>query len=209
MNMYEKAVIKVAHIEEKTNLLGPYDRFVIWVHGCCFNCKGCIAVNTKSGSYDEMDVDVLAHRIVSSSCEGITVSGGEPFLQTAALLELFRKIKLERDIGIIVYSGFTLEEVQKDVEKSRLLPYIDILIDGRYVQELDDGRAYVGSSNQVIHYLTVRYITEENEYYAASKRRAEIKFTSNRAVLIGIPSKSVLKVWQDIKEKSGGMHNDF
>lgn len=209
MSVYEKSIIRASHIEEDTDLLGPYNRFVIWVHGCCFDCKGCLAGNTKNGAYEEIETDVLADWIVKSPCEGITISGGEPFLQSNALLSMIRKIKEQRDIGIVVYSGFTLDELKQDEEMSLLLPEVDILIDGRYIKELDDNRAYVGSSNQIIHYLTPRYTDIGKEYYSANKRRAEIKLTGTQAILIGVPSHNVLRTWQDIKEKSGGMNNDF
>ncbi len=209
MSIYEKSIIKVSHVEESTDLLGPYNRFVIWVHGCCFDCEGCLAENTKNGAYEEVEINSLANRIANSLCEGITISGGEPFLQASALLCLIRKIKEQRDIGIVVYSGFTLEELKQDDEMSLLLSEIDILIDGRYIKELDDNRAYVGSSNQRIHYLSSRYTNIGKEYYGANKRRAEIKLTGTQAILIGVPSHNVLKTWQDIKEKSGGMNNDF
>ena len=209
MSIYEKSIIKVSHIEESTDLLGPYSRFVIWVHGCCFDCEGCLAENTRAGTYEEIETDVLAKQIIESSCEGITISGGEPFLQSVALLGMIQKIKEQRDIGAVVYSGFTLDELKQDEEMSLLLPEVDILIDGRYIKELDDNRAYVGSSNQIIHYLSPRYTNIGKEYYSASKRRVEIKLTGTQAILIGVPSHNVLKTWQDIKEKSGGMNNDF
>lgn len=209
MSVYEKTVIRISHIEESTNLLGPFNRFVIWVHGCCFDCEGCLAENTKNGTYDEINVDELAHRISNSICEGITISGGEPFLQADAIMHLIRGIKKQRDIGVIVYSGFTLAELERDEEKAPLLSDIDILIDGRYIKELDDDRAYVGSSNQIIHYLSSRYTNVGKDYYGADKRRAEIKLTGTQAVLIGVPSHNVLRTWQDIKNKSGGMNNDF
>ena len=201
--------MRVSHVEESTDLLGPYNRFVIWVYGCCFDCEGCLAENTQNGTYEEVETDALAKRIAKSSCEGITISGGEPFLQSNALLNLIIKIKEQRDIGVIVYSGFTLDELEQDDEMSLLLPNIDILIDGRYIKELDDNRPYVGSSNQIIHYLSSRYTNIGKEYYGANKRRAEIKLSGTQAILIGVPSRNVLKIWQDIKEKSGGMNNDF
>ena len=120
MSIYEKSIIKVSHIEESTNLLGPYNRFVIWVHGCCFDCEGCLAENTKNGVYEEVEIDLLAKRVAKSPCEGITISGGEPFLQANALLNLIRKIKYQRDIGVVVYSGFTLDELKQDDDKKTL-----------------------------------------------------------------------------------------
>ena len=202
-------ILKVSHIEESTSLLGPYDRFVIWVHGCCFDCKGCLAFNTRFGSYKDYETSELSAMIVSSQCEGITISGGEPFLQVDSLLNLIVQAKEQRDLGIIIYSGFTLAEIEADENRAKLLPYIDVLIDGRYEESLDDGRAYVGSSNQVIHYLSSRYLTAGKKYYSAKNRQAEIKITPSQIVLIGVPSKNVLKVWQDMKQKSGGDNCDF
>ena len=209
MKMYEKTVLRVSHIEENTDLLEPYRRFVIWVHGCCFDCEGCLAQNTRHGGYDEVPISVLAERIVKSGCEGITVSGGEPFLQAGALAALIAAVKEKRDIGVIVYSGFTIEEIRSREAFLPLLHCADILIDGRYVRQLDDGRAYIGSSNQRLHYLTDRYREAGAAYYACPARRAEIKLTTDRAVLIGVPSEKVLRVWQEIKKKSGGICDDF
>ena len=201
--------LRISHIEPSTELLGPFERFVIWTYGCCFNCDGCLADNTKEGAHECIEIHELSQKIVGSACEGITVSGGEPMLQALELLELIGEVKRQRDIGVILYSGFTLEEIKEDADMSALLSKLDILIDGRYVKELDDGRAYVGSSNQVIHYLTPRYAGIGEAYYSSGSRRAEIKLLTTQAVLIGVPSKNVLDVWRDLKSKSGGMRNDF
>ena len=213
MNLYKRmsqdTKILISHTEKNTDLLGPYRRFVIWVHGCCFACEGCLAENTKNGAYTEMSVKDLAQEILMSDTEGITISGGEPFLQAEALFELITLLKSVRDTGVIIYSGFTLEKLQKNADTQNLLSVTDILIDGRYIKELDDGRAYIGSSNQRLHYLSDRYKNIGQEYYSEKKRRAEIKFTLDKAVLIGVPSENVLKVWQKVKEKSGGEISDF
>ena len=178
MNLYKRmsqdTKILISHTEKNTDLLGPYRRFVIWVHGCCFACEGCLAENTKNGAYTEMSVKDLAQEILMSDTEGITISGGEPFLQAEALFELITLLKSVRDTGVIIYSGFTLEELQKNADTQNLLSVTDILIDGRYIKELDDGRAYIGSSNQRLHYLSDRYKNIGQEYYSEKKRRAEI-----------------------------------
>ncbi len=205
--MTDKA-LRISHTEANSTLLGPFNRFIIWVHGCCFDCEDCLAINTRFGAYKEVDVNDLAEEIISSACEGITISGGEPFLQAQELSRLIELVKEHRDIGVIVYSGFTLREIEDDSEKLPLLKHVDILIDGRYEKNLDDGRAYVGSSNQIIHYLTKRYKKSGEKYYSASKRKAEIKFTPNRAILIGVPSKNVLNMWQNLKSKSAGVNNE-
>lgn len=208
MDIYDKT-IDIAHVERYTKLLGPYNRFVIWVHGCCFDCEGCLAENTKNGPFETVSIYTLAKEILQCDVEGITISGGEPFLQAEALGDLIVELRRKKNIGVIVYSGFTIEEIQNASDFKRLLSLIDILIDGKYVKELDDGRAYVGSSNQRIHYLTDRYKEAGAIYYSAKKRKAEIKFTSDKAILVGVPSAEALNLWNKIKEKTGGVVNDF
>ena len=95
------------------------------------------------------------------------------------------------------------------VSTNRTYTETDILIDGRYIKELDDGRAYIGSSNQRLHYLSDRYKNIGESYYSSYKRRAEIKINPNEVVLVGVPSKNVLDVWQKLKEKSGGNTGEF
>lgn len=202
--------LKISHVEENTELLGPFKRFVIWVWGCCFDCEGCVAQNTRHGAYAEIEAEDLAKKILQSDCEGVTISGGEPFLQAQELFRLIEIIKQEKNIGVIIYSGFTLNEIKNNPDFLNLLSVADILIDGRYEKNLDEGRAYIGSSNQVIHYLTDRYKVIGPKFYDKNKKRkAEIKFTSSQAVLIGVPSKEVFKVWQSVKEKTGGTQNAF
>ena len=120
-----------------------------------------------------------------------------------------KEVQAERDIGVIIYSGFTLEELRNKSDANHLLELTDILIDGRYIKALDDGRAYIGSSNQRLHYLTDRYISVGEQYYSAPKRRAEIRFNADSVTLIGVPSANVLKIWQEIKSKNGGGEDDF
>ena len=98
--------------ENGVTALGPGTRFGVWVAGCNRNCPGCIAQSThdmKSG--DPIDTGALAWEIITSNADGITVSGGEPFLQAEALAEMLRIVRGKRDMGVIVYTGYTLEEL--------------------------------------------------------------------------------------------------
>lgn len=201
--MHKNYLLKIAQIEECTELLGPYRRFVFWVHGCCFDCPGCIAENTKKGPYIEININDLAEQIIESPTEGITISGGEPFLQAESVSELIKLIKKQKDIGVIIYSGFKIEEIKKKEQMADLLNYTDILIDGQYIKELDDERPFIGSANQRLHYITERYKKIGEIYYNTSCRRAEIKFTENQVAIIGVPTKNVFNIWQDIIRKWG------
>lgn len=209
MGFIDEGMLSISHFERSTALLGPYKRFVIWVYGCCFNCDGCLAHNTKYGVELKLSLRELVGQVSLDDVEGITISGGEPFLQAPVLYDFVSLLRSKKDIGIIIYSGYTKEELQKDERNLPLLSITDILIDGRYIKALDDGRAYVGSSNQKVHYLSERYKEIGPYYYAARKRKAEIKLTGNQAILIGVPSAETLNVWNDIKKRTGGVVYDF
>lgn len=206
-------LINYSHYIKNTNLLGPYNRCVLWVQGCCFSCEGCIAPEMqKSGGYFA-DTDTLAAILLKDkSTEGVTLSGGEPFLQADALSELIMKMKSERDTGVIVYSGFTLDELKnKSAENNdikNLLSMTDILIDGRYIKNLDDGIAYRGSSNQNIICLSDRYKEIAESYYGNFARKTEIRVDKDKLVLVGVPSGETLAAVRNIIDKARSFGND-
>lgn len=80
--------------EPAVRVLGPGVRYALWVQGCPRRCPGCVAENAWDPDGGErIPVDALAVEIVLSGAEGLTVSGGEPFLQAEALAELLEKVK--------------------------------------------------------------------------------------------------------------------
>lgn len=140
---------------------GPGVRAVIWVQGCSLHCPGCFNPDTHDQTIRQLvSVEALAERILSvSEIEGITISGGEPFLQAAALAELCRGLH-ERNLGIVVFSGFTFEQLTQtdNTNWKALLGLTDLLIAGPFVQELRCALALRGSQNQTLHFLSERYL---------------------------------------------------
>lgn len=112
-----------------------------------------------------IDSDILIKDIKLSkekyNIEGITLIGGEPILQSKGLSCIAKYCK-ENELSVILFSGYTLEEII-DKEKifdglSELLKYTDVLIDGEYIEELyDENRGFIGSSNQKVYFLTDFY----------------------------------------------------
>ena len=190
-------------------VLGPGTRAVLWVHGCCFDCPGCIGHRYKEGEWLEATPSELADWYLGLACDGLTVSGGEPMLQAEALAEFVRLVREQRDCGVIVYSGFTHEQLEEravDDEGVRsFLSAIDLLIDGRYVDELNDGRPYVGSSNQRIIALTDRYRDDVDAYYGqATARKMEIRLSETGTIMMGVPSREQAAIWQQVKRLGDG-----
>lgn len=200
--------MKISHYIERTSVLGPYLRSALWVHGCCFSCEGCLAKEMNIGLYKEYaPADLSEFFLKVTDTEGITISGGEPFLQSEELATMLDCIKAKRDYGVIIYTGFLKEELEKknDTGVQRLLQHIDILIDGNYNQELDDGKPYRGSSNQKIHLVTDRYKNVFDDYYnGTDKRIIEIDVEKDNVYMVGVPSKNGIEVWRQFKKKADG-----
>lgn len=153
MYYYNKNKLKIAGLVEESIVDGPGIRFVVFTQGCPHDCKGCHNPQTHDFNLGEyINIDDLAKRINSNPLlKGVTLSGGEPFMQCEALVELISK--LNNNLDIITYSGFTFEEIVKKANNENrfmdLLNYTDILIDGRFEEEKkDENLAFRGSSNQ-------------------------------------------------------------
>ena len=182
-------------IVANTKVLGPYERFAIWVQGCQKKCSGCISPDSRplNGGF-EVDLLRLATEIISTpSIEGITISGGEPYLQSTALAELVRIIKAEKDLGVIVYTGHDFDEIAEN----DLTKLCDIVIDGAYIESLDDGLSLRGSSNQNVRLLTNRYEEVASEFYAKPGRKIELRVNDGLTTLVGIPDKASLKLFEN------------
>ena len=131
-------------------------------------------------------VNALAVEIALSGMDGLTVSGGEPFLQADALAQMIDMIRKKKDMGVIVYTGYTIEQLQTIQEASALLRRIDLLIDGPYIKELDDGLSLRGSSNQRIICLTDRY-REFSGLYGKPGRETQVFTHAIHTNIVGIP----------------------
>ena len=175
--------------EKRITTLGPGSRFGLWVQGCHKNCEGCVAkASHDSDSGRTVDVGALSWEIINSDVEGVTVSGGEPFLQAEALTELIKKVKKLKDIGVIIYTGYLLEELEMIPGAKELLKLTDLLVDGPYIKELDDGKSLRGSSNQRVIPLSERY-KDSLELYGADGRETEVFEHSDKINIVGIPNK--------------------
>lgn len=144
-------------IKDSVSVNGPGRRFVIMVQGCYGNCKGCFnSQNNDPTQGKSVDIDTLFNEIkeVSSNIDGVTFSGGEPFLQAEVLATLGRKIKEELVLNIITYTGYTFEQILSEIKDSNNLDYLrlvsvsDYIIDGLYEEDNKSDCEFIGSSNQ-------------------------------------------------------------
>lgn len=201
-------MIRYAERIHNCTVLGPGgERAVVWVHGCCFDCKGCIADNYKYGPYQEVTPKEMAdwYCLSGRKTEGITISGGEPFLQAGELAEMIRLVRKKRDFGVIVYTGFLYEELEARAKEeddiAQFLREIDLLIDGPYVEEQDLNQMAIGSGNQRILQLTDRYKYDVEAYYKHRGRRVEFRIFDGKTMLVGVPAQDHKKLWKKLNER--------
>ena len=157
--------LRVLDIIEETMVDGVGLRTSIYFSGCNHFCKGCHnpqSWNLHNGK--EMTIDELLDIIKADEFANVTFSGGDPFFQVGAATELARRIKEETDKTLWVYTAYTIEKIIQTRFLARMLPYIDVLVDGPYVKELrNTDLPFRGSENQRIIDVQ-KYIKREKDY---------------------------------------------
>ena len=125
-----------------------------------------------------------------SMTKGITISGGEPFLQASALVNLLQIVHETRpDLTVMSYTGYTKESlIWPDAQN--LIKYLDLLIDGPYVQALNDNKGVRGSSNQRLHFFTSRLLPWKEEL-ENGKRKVEYHITNGNIKAYGVPTEKM------------------
>jgi anaerobic ribonucleoside-triphosphate reductase activating protein len=186
-------VLNIANIAARTRALGPGTRAVVWVQGCPLNCPGCLAPGwipfvpatqwTPAEILEKLDLD---------SITGMTFSGGEPMEQAAGLAALVRLARQKKDLDLICFTGYRYERLLKNPSNdgvADLLAQVDVLVDGPYIQSLNDSVGLRGSSNQRVIHLTSRLKGHDLEL---QKRKVEITITNGELAFIGIPTPGMI-----------------
>ncbi len=152
----DEHTIQLAGVVRESIVDGPGIRFVVFCQGCPHHCPGCHNPVTHDfdGGYPCDVSKIIAAIDQNPLLDGVTFSGGEPACQPKGFLTLAKAVK-ERNLNIIMYSGYMLEELAEmsktDEALAELLTLIDYLIDGRYEAQLRDlTLAFRGSQNQRI-----------------------------------------------------------
>ncbi len=144
-----KPEISVLRMEEDTVVDGPGLRTVIYAAGCKNACPGCHNPQSWDIRNGEMiPIDRLMERIRKND-RPVTFSGGDPLLQPLAFARLAQRIKKEIGKDIWCYTGYRYEQIAACPVRSVLLPFIDVLVDGRFeITEQDPSLPFRGSRNQ-------------------------------------------------------------
>lgn len=185
--------MQIDRIYYPVSTLGYGKRIGIWTIGCrhgCYNCSNPELWNANEAK--EISVDDVIECIKKVDCyDGITITGGDPFEQVDELAILVDRICELGCKDILIYSGYTFDELKKKGHVyNQILSKIGVLVDGRYVDELNDNISIRGSSNQKIivlnNELSERYFDVDHW-----ERKTQILVNANKIQAIGLPIRQV------------------
>ncbi|MFE4620636.1 4Fe-4S cluster-binding domain-containing protein [Streptomyces sp. NPDC056747] len=191
--------LRIADLLGPVTALGPGRRLGVWVQGCPLACPGCMSRHTwdpRGGR--EVPVERLAdawRRALADGYDGLTVSGGEPLEQPAALAELLAAADRERraadrtDADLLVYTGRDEDEIAASPEARAALALADAVITGRYRAGEPTRLVWRGSANQRLVPLTP---LGQRRYAAHLRREADrpelqVRVTDTEIQVIGVP----------------------
>lgn len=173
--------------------LGINTRVAIWTTGCFRNCFNCSNPELQySDASKDVNVELIIESIKDYDFQGVTISGGEPFLQIHELAKLVKLINEELHIDdILIFTGYTLLELENmhDDDVNYILKHISVLVDGPYIEQKHIELPLRGSENQIVHILNKKYQSLYLDYQAKEKI-FDIFKDSNEAHIIGIPIKN-------------------
>lgn len=173
--------------------LGPGTRLALWVSGCSRQCEKCANPELwERQVYQKIAPQKLIQAInsvIDNGIDGITITGGEPFDQATDLCEVIDG--LPGKIDVLIFTGYKYDELLEREDAKELLSRVDVLIDGEYVDELNDNKsALKGSMNQHIRYLN-KNVQLEYEKYLAEGRKIQNFVYDYKTVSVGIHNRSL------------------
>ena len=132
--------MRIAGLVQDSIVDGPGFRFVVFVQGCLMHCEGCHNPETwdPNGGTSSSEGEIISEMLSNKLTDGLTLSGGEPFLQPAQCVKIASAAK-ENGLNVWTYSGYTFEEIlimaDSNPDVDRLLNLTDVLIEGRFINE--------------------------------------------------------------------------
>lgn len=199
--------LALSRVHFPVTTLGPGRRLGIWLQGCSIRCPGCISSDSWAKRVPDVDVADLLDCIQPwlHECDGVTISGGEPFEQPEALKLLLHAIRQLSGVSILVYSGLPLEVLENsDVVKQGLA---DCLISDPFDVSRGQTKYMRGSDNQRMTCLTAlgyEVFSSLDRCAIDADRQLDVMFDGSGEVwLAGIPSRGDMARLQLILESQG------
>jgi anaerobic ribonucleoside-triphosphate reductase activating protein len=200
-------MISLSRVHFPVTTLGPGRRLGIWLQGCSIRCSGCISSDTWAARKPDLEVLELVERLRPwlQECDGVTVSGGEPFEQPEALGELLRVLRKSKDTNILLFSGRPLEQLRAHPLIREGL--IDCLISDPFDFRSPQTKYLRGSDNQRMSLFTARgeeVFSGLDRQTTKADRRLDVMFDKGGVVwLAGIPARGDMEKLRLILEGDG------
>jgi len=161
---------------------GPGSRTVLFTQGCWFRCPGCQNSELWPLTGGTLALpETVGSLLLEQSCDGWTITGGEPLIQVEPLLTILEILRSE-DRGVILFTGYTKEELGASLELAKAVSLCDAVVAGRFQQREACHVGLRGSSNQEILCITDRYEPEVLESFPHF-----IEIHANPPVITGFP----------------------
>ena len=144
-----EGIINVLRVVEGTSVDGPGLRTSVYVAGCPHHCQGCHNPQSWTfGGGTPVTIGTLLQQIADNDAP-LTLSGGDPLAQPAAVGELVRRVKNELGLNIWCYTGYTWEHILTQPELMTVMRHIDVLVDSPFIlAKRDTTLRFRGSHNQ-------------------------------------------------------------
>ncbi len=202
--MIDPFTASIAHIVPATEAEGPGVRFAVWFQGCPLRCPGCCNPEFLAFRTDRIRrlIDIIREMNDTPGIEGISLLGGEPFAHAMASVALATAAQ-ERGLSVMIYSGYTLAELRSNPDPAvvELLARTDLLVDGPYERDKPETqRRWIGSSNQVLHFLTNRYSPSDDCW--TRHNTLELRIRGREISVNGFPASQAKDLWKGWTRKS-------
>ena len=195
--MAHDPLLTLAQVVPDTEAEGPGRRFAVWFQGCPLRCAGCCNPEFLpfAGGLSTRLSELVEKLDAVPGLEGVSLLGGEPFAHAAGAAAFARAAR-SRGLGVMVYTGYTLEQIRGlPAPAGELLAATDSLVDGPYLREQPESdRRWVGSRNQRVHFLSPRYDPADPCWQRANT--LEIRVRGAEVAVNGFPAAGAVGLWK-------------
>lgn len=185
------SMLALSRLHFPVTVLGHGRRVGVWFQGCTLHCPGCISTDTWESGRDSRSVRVA--RVIEwidrqVGVDGLTISGGEPLQQPAAVASLvagFRKLPRVGDGDVLLYSGYSASVIR--TRFPFVWDAVDVLVSGPFRTKLP-GDALRGSSNQRIDLITDR-ARRRYDIRNLGEPKLQVSIAGGELWMIGLPGR--------------------
>jgi anaerobic ribonucleoside-triphosphate reductase activating protein len=182
--------MRIANFLPETEVEGPGLRAAIWLQGCSRRCPGCCNPGYLSpdGGHEVAPEELVA-RLGGLPIEGISILGGEPLDQAESLLAFLRLLRRDPGPvpGVMLFTGHPWGDLIRRPLAGEIIALCDLVKAGPFVEALaPDSRAWIGSTNQTIHFLSDRYRCLANRW-PVHRPQVEFHLRDGEILMNGTP----------------------